>query len=210
MELHGGVLEVLLVDAEGLKKPHFLGTCDLYVVIQYGDQAWKSKVVQLKSKAARWNEKFKIKITGLDEGHAHKLALRIMDADNFAKTCVGETLIHLGGIITEGNEKGSMEVKAAPYNVVLKDLSYHGVIRVGLKFTANVDNFHELDPPCSLTLLPFLLMALLVNDFSFLRDRQVGILTPMTFKPWTPQTRLCTFASYHIKKLIVHKLRFQS
>jgi hypothetical protein len=46
--------------------------------------------------------------------------------------------IHLGGIITEGNDSGFLEVKPAPYNVVLEDDTYKGQIRIGFKFIANV------------------------------------------------------------------------
>ncbi|CAN6477490.1 unnamed protein product [Victoria cruziana] len=142
MELQCGVLEVLLVDAEGLKIPRFLGKRHLHVVIEYGDQEMKSKAVEAKGKAARWNEKFKFKITGSDKGRVQKLVLKIMDADNFA---VGKTRIHVGGM------KGSLEVEKAP--VVLEDGSYNGEIRVGLQFTAGAswtacdsNDIRTLDP----------------------------------------------------------------
>ncbi|GKV53849.1 hypothetical protein SLEP1_g60362, partial [Rubroshorea leprosula] len=47
---------------------------------------------------------------------------------------VGETIIHLGGIISEGNYRGFIEVKPAPYNVVLEDDTYKGQIKIGFKF----------------------------------------------------------------------------
>ncbi|KAF9613941.1 hypothetical protein IFM89_013476 [Coptis chinensis] len=47
-------------------------------------------------------------------------------------------LVHLGGIISEGNEKGFMELKATPYKVVLDD-TYEGEIKIGLKFISNVE-----------------------------------------------------------------------
>ncbi|KAE8055962.1 hypothetical protein FH972_012766 [Carpinus fangiana] len=46
--------------------------------------------------------------------------------------------IHLGGIITEGNDSGFLEVKPAPYKVVLEDDTYEGLIQIGFKFIANV------------------------------------------------------------------------
>lgn len=46
--------------------------------------------------------------------------------------------IHLGGIITEGSDSGFLEVKPAPYNVVLEDDTYKGQIKIGFKFIANV------------------------------------------------------------------------
>lgn len=68
--------------------------------------------------------------------------------------------IYLGGIITEGTEKGYIEVKPAPYNVVLEDDTYRGEIKIGLKFIAKVNmnfshwflgwniNCHEIDITC--------------------------------------------------------------
>lgn len=38
----------------------------------------------------------------------------------------------------EGNLKGRLELKPAPYNVVLRDGTFKGEVTVGLKFTSNV------------------------------------------------------------------------
>lgn len=46
--------------------------------------------------------------------------------------------IHIGGIITEGRDRGFIEVKPAPYNVVLEDDTYKGEIKIGFRFVANV------------------------------------------------------------------------
>lgn len=47
--------------------------------------------------------------------------------------------IHLGGIISEGYERGFIEVRPAPYNVVLEDDdTYKGEIKVGFKFFTKV------------------------------------------------------------------------
>lgn len=46
--------------------------------------------------------------------------------------------IHLGGIITEGCERGFLEVKPTPYNVVLEDDTYKGQIKIGFKFISKV------------------------------------------------------------------------
>nr|XP_016507567.1 PREDICTED: elicitor-responsive protein 1-like [Nicotiana tabacum] len=59
-----------------------------------------------------------------------------MDEECFtAGGFVGETTIYLKGIITEGNEKGFMEVTPVAHNVVLEDDTYKGQIKVGLRFT---------------------------------------------------------------------------
>ena len=51
--------------------------------------------------------------------------------------------IHLGGIITEGSDRAFLEVKPAPYNVVLEDDTYRGQIKIGFKFIANVRMVRE-------------------------------------------------------------------
>lgn len=54
--------------------------------------------------------------------------------------------IHLGGVITEGYEKGFMELTPVPYNVVLEDDTYKGLIRVGLKFIVKVSMLLDNNP----------------------------------------------------------------
>ena len=39
----------------------------------------------------------------------------------------------------EGNDKGFLEIRPTPYNVVLEDDTYKGEIKIGLKFIANVN-----------------------------------------------------------------------
>lgn len=40
--------------------------------------------------------------------------------------------------MVEGNDKGVIELRPTPYNVILEDDSYKGEIKLGLKFIANV------------------------------------------------------------------------
>lgn len=49
--------------------------------------------------------------------------------------------IFLKRIIMEGNYKGLIELKPAPFNVVLEDDTYKGQIMVGLKLIPNVSSF---------------------------------------------------------------------
>lgn len=61
-----------------------------------------------------------------------------MDKELFGKNgFVGETIIHLSGIITEGTDRGYIELKPAPHCVVLDDDTYKGRIKIGFRFTAN-------------------------------------------------------------------------
>lgn len=72
---------------------------------------------------------------------------------NTIHSCVCESLwyrIHLGGIITEGRERGYMEVKPAPYNVVLDDDTFKGELKLGLRFITTVSQLATLDISSSL------------------------------------------------------------
>lgn len=57
--------------------------------------------------------------------------------------------IYLGGIIMEGYERGSIEVKPVPYNVVLEDDTYKGQIKVGFKFTVNLSVQKDMNILCT-------------------------------------------------------------
>ncbi|KAK9273463.1 hypothetical protein L1049_018273 [Liquidambar formosana] len=66
------------------------------------------------------------------------LKFKIMDEELFRDSgFVGETIVHLGGIITEGTDRGLLEIIPAPYNVVLEDDTYKGEIKIGFKFMAS-------------------------------------------------------------------------
>ncbi|OEL22106.1 hypothetical protein BAE44_0016873, partial [Dichanthelium oligosanthes] len=68
-----------------------------------------------------------------------KVTLTIMEIDKFADdTVVGETKVHVGEIISEGSEREFLQMKPAPYNVVLEDGTYKGVLRLGIKFISSV------------------------------------------------------------------------
>ncbi|XP_043718080.1 elicitor-responsive protein 3 [Telopea speciosissima] len=138
--MEGGILEVLLVNAEGLRHTNFIGKPRYYVILQCGDQTHKSKITTAKKKKAFWNEKFKFKIPFSQWQNLSHLKLRIMDKETFTEGgFVGETIVHLGGILTEGNDKGFIEVEPTLYNVVLEDDTYKGEIKIGFKFMANVE-----------------------------------------------------------------------
>ncbi|KAJ4955516.1 hypothetical protein NE237_012299 [Protea cynaroides] len=134
-----GILEVLLVNAEGIRHTNFIGKPGYYVILQCGDQTHKSKITRGKDEKAFWNEKIEFKFPIFKWQKLTYLKLRIMDKEMFSEGgFVGETIIHLGGILTEGNDKGFIEVQPTRYNVVLEDDTYKGEIKVGLKFMANV------------------------------------------------------------------------
>ncbi|CAH9093178.1 unnamed protein product, partial [Cuscuta epithymum] len=65
----------------------------------------------------------------------YHLKLKIMHDDVFTNGFVGKTIVHLKGIIAEGNERGFVEMKPMPHNVILEDDRYKGQLNIGLSFT---------------------------------------------------------------------------
>ncbi|XP_059456544.1 elicitor-responsive protein 3 [Corylus avellana] len=134
----GGILEVLLVNAEGITHTNLVGTPSYYVIIECGTQVHRSKASSGEDDNAWWNEKFSFEFPWSGWKNLTHLKLTIMDKEFLTDGgFVGGTIIHLGGIITEGTDSGFLEVKPAPYNVVLEDDTYKGLIRIGFKFIAN-------------------------------------------------------------------------
>ncbi|XP_061999354.1 elicitor-responsive protein 3 [Rosa rugosa] len=133
-----GTLEVLLVDAEDIRHTNVLGTPAYYVILECGTQVYRSKKSSEEDEKVCWNEKFTFEFS--DWKNLTHLKFRIMDTEMFTDDgFVGETMIHIGGIITEGKDRGFIEVKPAPYNVVLEDDTYKGEIKIGFRFVANKD-----------------------------------------------------------------------
>ncbi|KAF3947702.1 hypothetical protein CMV_026194 [Castanea mollissima] len=120
--MEGGILEIILVNAEGITHTNLVGE---------DDKAW-------------WNEKFTFEHPWSDWKRLTHLKFKIMNTEFLSDGgFVGETIIHLGGIITEGSDRAFLEVKPAPYNVVLEDDTYRGQIKIGFKFIANVRMVRE-------------------------------------------------------------------
>ncbi|KAL6290196.1 elicitor-responsive protein 3-like [Prunus yedoensis var. nudiflora] len=121
-----GTLEVLLVEAKGLKNTDFLSKIDPYVVFTVKTQEKKSNVAKGQGNEAEWNESFLFTVSE----DVSELRLKIMDKDTFtADDFVGEATIPLEPLFTEGSLPPTM------YNVVNKDRDYHGEIKIGLTFT---------------------------------------------------------------------------
>ncbi|BFG21883.1 hypothetical protein CerSpe_081570 [Prunus speciosa] len=121
-----GTLEVLLVEAKGLKSTDFLSKIDPYVVFTVKTQEKKSNVTKGQGNEAEWNESFLFTVSE----DVSELRLKIMDKDTFtADDFVGEATIPLEPLFTEGSLPPTM------YNVVNKDRDYHGEIKIGLTFT---------------------------------------------------------------------------
>ncbi|KAG5553934.1 hypothetical protein RHGRI_011710 [Rhododendron griersonianum] len=152
-----GKLEVLLVDAQGIKdrESQFPGClfcfnpCNTikmypYVVIHYGDQESTSRVADRKKgeeKKLEWNETitFDVEYDPDAEDQPYKLVLQIFDKHKISEdNLVGESTIYIKDVLSLGAEKGKEELKAQKYRVVLPDNTYSGEISVAVTFTLNV------------------------------------------------------------------------
>ncbi|KAA8518909.1 hypothetical protein F0562_016317 [Nyssa sinensis] len=145
-----GILEVLLVDAQGIKENEFLGcfSClnpckgamiDPYVVIHYGNQKRSSCVAQGKGKKLLWNEtlKFDVEYPG-GEDDTYKLIFRMMDKHKLSEDdYVGETKIYVKDVVSTGMESGKAKLEARKYRVVQQNKTYNGEISVAITFTRN-------------------------------------------------------------------------
>nr|GMC85743.1 elicitor-responsive protein 1-like [Ipomoea batatas]GMC90038.1 elicitor-responsive protein 1-like [Ipomoea batatas] len=150
-----GILEVLLVDEEGIKDDHecilgclnWLNPCKNarkpYVCVQYGNQQRLSCVGKRGLDRKRiWNEKFTFEVEypalgqlGDEEQPQYKLIFRVMNKHKFSKDeFLGEARIHVKDILSLGMEKGRYEVRHQKYRVVELDKTYSGDISVAITF----------------------------------------------------------------------------
>ncbi|WOH09478.1 hypothetical protein DCAR_0728935 [Daucus carota subsp. sativus] len=134
------ILEILLVSAKGLKRTNLVGKHSYFVIIECGTKVGTSKISKANHKEILWNGKFLFVFPTSEWQNITHLKLKIIEAEYFTDgRFVGETIINLKGLMVEGNDKGVIELKPTPYNVVLEDDSYKGEIKLGLKFIKNGD-----------------------------------------------------------------------
>ncbi|KAL6569507.1 hypothetical protein OROMI_014021 [Orobanche minor] len=138
MKMEGGILEVLLVCAKGIDHTRILGHPGFHVIVECGTQMCRSKTSSGSLDKIYWNEKFTFEIPASELETLNHLKLKIVNEKYFSDgKFVGETLIFIKGVIVEGNRIGLIELKPAPFNVVLEDDTYKGQITIGLKFIPN-------------------------------------------------------------------------
>ncbi|XAR63057.1 hypothetical protein NMG60_11022865 [Bertholletia excelsa] len=130
-----GILEVLVVNAKGIKHTNVIGRPAYYVIIECGTQVQRGKTSRANHKEICWNEKFAFEFPFSEWENLTHLRFKIMDEEYFnGSGFVGETLIYIQGIIMEGKDRGFLEIRPTPYNVVLEDDTYKGEIKIGLRF----------------------------------------------------------------------------
>ncbi|KAJ4848707.1 hypothetical protein Tsubulata_033729 [Turnera subulata] len=139
-----GILEVLLVNAKGLRNTDFLGKTDPYVIIKYKSQERQSSVARGQGSNPKWDEKVRFKVEYPGQGGDYKVTLRIMDHDNFsADDFLGEAEIYVKDLLALGVENGTAELKPLKYRVVGENATYFGEIQVGVTFTLKADDNNQ-------------------------------------------------------------------
>ncbi|KAK4768976.1 hypothetical protein SAY86_027126 [Trapa natans] len=143
--MNGGVLEVFLVNARGIRRTNLLGRQDYYVVVECGGQKHNSKVSRGKGNKAWWNEKFRFELPLHQWRNSTHLKIRIMNVEFFKRGggIVGDTTVYLGGVIMEGLDTGSVEVGPSSYNIILEDDTYKGELIIGFKFLVKLNSLER-------------------------------------------------------------------
>ncbi|PON44743.1 C2 domain containing protein [Parasponia andersonii] len=135
-----GIMEVLLVNAKGLKEADFFGHMDPYVLIQYKGQERKSTVARGQGSSPSWNEKFSFRAEYPGSRDNFKLILKILDKDTFSSDdFIGQATIYVEDLLALGAENGTAELHPRKYSVVSADQTYRGEIQVGVTFTSKVE-----------------------------------------------------------------------
>ncbi|KVI03387.1 elicitor-responsive protein 1-like [Cynara cardunculus var. scolymus] len=160
----GGILEVILVDSEGIRAKKFLGCLVCfgtsavnkpYVCVEYGDQKRISKVAEEKGKKSIWDQKFEFEVDHAAESNkpSEKLVFHVMNKHKLSDDAyVGEATIHVKDVVLLGMEDGEAELGSRKYRVVRQDKSYTGDISVAVTFKrkdgVNTTEIRKESKPC--------------------------------------------------------------
>ncbi|RZC78776.1 hypothetical protein C5167_002984 [Papaver somniferum] len=141
-----GILEVLLIAGCDLKKAHFFGKRNPYVIIKYDYHSRTSKIAQGKGPHSRrkrvWDETFTFDVdypdAELKKDHELKISFTVMERSHsccFIKdTFIGEATVYIKDVLSLGAEVGKAAIRPTEYRVVLRNKVYHGEIRVAVSF----------------------------------------------------------------------------
>ncbi|RZC78771.1 hypothetical protein C5167_002964 [Papaver somniferum] len=120
-----GLLEIVLVDAQGLPNSDLIGKMDPYVTIQYKNQNLRSSVAK-------------------EPDGQYNVAFKIFDRDTFSRDdLIGETSISMKDLVELGAKKGKTNVEPRKYSVFESKKNKPvqgraGDIHVGLTFTPKI------------------------------------------------------------------------
>ncbi|KAL6911948.1 hypothetical protein ACP4OV_000753 [Aristida adscensionis] len=134
------VLEILLVSAEDLKHAHHHPRRLIKKTLRDHPMRASNCDQQnhTRGKKIWWNEKFRFLLSDVECKELTKVTLTTMERDKFYEdTSVGETRVYVDEIIREGSKLEFLQIKPAPYNIVLEDGTYKGMLKLGIKFISN-------------------------------------------------------------------------
>ncbi|KNA09055.1 hypothetical protein SOVF_157160 [Spinacia oleracea] len=135
-----GLLEVVVVAASGLPNVDFLNKIDPYVVVQYKGQERKTSIARGQGGNPEWHQKLTFRAEYPGSGSDYHINLKLMDHDTFSSDdFIGQTMINVEDLLGLGVENGSYEMNPTKFRVIGNDKSYHGEIKVGVKFTKTSD-----------------------------------------------------------------------
>ncbi|XP_048538089.1 uncharacterized protein LOC125516834 [Triticum urartu] len=152
-----GVLELLLVSAVGMNHAHHhLGPQRYYVTIQCGDQFCTRGSGGTRSSGSRcrpasagsWPRSRSRSWRGTSSprtlwsaksgtSYVQETPSTVPRSDDLVQV---RCRVHVGEIIREGSEREFLQMKPAPYNIVLRDGTYKGELKLGLKFLSGVSS----------------------------------------------------------------------
>lgn len=126
MRMSGGTLEVMLVNAQGIKKGDFFSKTDAYAVVYCGSQNHTSNVARNQGSNPTWNQRFVFSV----ENGTREITLKIMDEDLFtADDELGIVTVPLEPVFQAG------KTSTMSYNVVQKNGKFKGEVKLSLAFT---------------------------------------------------------------------------
>lgn len=80
--MEGGILEVLVVNAQGIKRRNFFGNPAYYVVVQCGTEVRRSKTTKGYHHEAFWNQKLEFEFPFSEWKSLTHLEISIMDDES--------------------------------------------------------------------------------------------------------------------------------
>ncbi|KAI3832751.1 hypothetical protein MKW98_002297 [Papaver atlanticum] len=136
-----GLLEIVLVDAQGLPKSDLIGKMDPYVTIQYKNQNVRSSVAKGQGTNPVWDDKLTLWVEYPEPDGQYNVVFKIFDRDTFSRDdLIGETTISVKDLVELGAKKGKTNVEPRKYSVFESKKNKPvqgraGDIHVGLTFT---------------------------------------------------------------------------
>ncbi|KAI3882966.1 hypothetical protein MKW92_046877 [Papaver armeniacum] len=129
-----GLLEIMLVDAQGLPESDVMGKMDPYVTVQYKNQKLRSSVAKGQGTNPVWNDKLTLWVEYPEPDGQYNVVFKIFDRDTISRDdLIGETTTSVKDLVELGAQKGKTNLEK---NKPVQGRA--GDIHVGLTFTPKV------------------------------------------------------------------------